>query len=346
MKRKATQQASKPSSVEHLLFLDRVKDELKDVPTNKEEKEDIRKVFKAVMQTHLVPRPSPVPLDRGGDLTWDWLSVRLTPNAYRKLAYLFRTLLNWPEQNDCDAIPHEDGTVTITIRKVCVFQIDFTVHLSETISDALHESKPLELLRSSEGSCFDFVLDHRRRASVLVGDKLGMRTPCRCFWLNGEDDVLNFVLEIGMAEKSDHLRRLAHSYIERGTLCVMTIDIRRGNDTDIFLAYSLYRRGEQDRVSAGVPHYEVVESVTDVVVSKKELEGSVTFTARDFFPAEVIEKHQNAADEVSITISHAKLEACLPATSEFCAAMGLLEEYLQDPVVRVNSGRPKRKRRY
>ena len=49
-----------------------------------------------------------------------------------------------------------------------------------------------------------------------------------------------------MAEKSKVLPEIARSYIERGTLCVMTADVRRcGEYGGLTVAYSLYRRGEK-----------------------------------------------------------------------------------------------------
>ena len=63
---------------------------------------------------------------------------------------------------------------------------------------------------------------------------------------------------------------IARSYIERGTLCAMTADIRcrRGKLT---VAYSLYRRGKKTSETAeGVARYEVVKSVEDLVPKANE----------------------------------------------------------------------------
>lgn len=72
-------------------------------------------------------------------------------------------------------------------------------------------------------------------------------------------------------EKTTQLASLYHQVgkhrtnIEQGTSCVMTVDIRRGGESNMTLAYSLYRRGEKTRPLAGIERWEAVESVLDIV---------------------------------------------------------------------------------
>ncbi|KAL8763586.1 MAG: hypothetical protein Q9184_000659 [Pyrenodesmia sp. 2 TL-2023] len=340
MKRKAPQ-PFEPSPAKHPLFLDRIEDRIEDVDVTEKEKRQVSGIFLFMLQASQEPKPEPVLLDRGGDLMWDWLSIQLTPNAYGKLVYLLRRAFLGLEFVCYDAIPHEDGSMTMTIRKKSLFQRKFTHALMRTIFNAFDESKLHEWLHLS-GNCSAFRFEAQTRASVWVGDKLGMRTPCRCLRFRGKDeanrDILEFVIEIAMAKKSNELSRLAQSYIKRGTLCVMTIDIRRGDKVDFVYAYSVYRRGEKKRVLAGLPQYEVVVSVSNVVIPmKKGLNGSFMFTARDFFPAEFVEEHKTGADEATLTIDHADLVArMLPEDYERYESMiEHLEELLHNPGVKV-----------
>ena len=68
-------------------------------------------------------------------------------------------------------------------------------------------------------------------ASVLIGTVEGTRMLCRCFRFEPKareearlyDGIQDFVLVVGIGKKTQALRELAQSYIERGTLCVMTV---------------------------------------------------------------------------------------------------------------------------
>lgn len=335
-KRKAPQ----PSEPSPALFLDEIEDGIEDVDITEEEERKVRGIFTAMLQAAQQPRPAPVLLDRGGDYTWDWLSVQLTPNAYGKLVYVLCGAFFNLQVVCYDAIPHEDGSTIVTIRKKSLFQREFTHALMKTIINAYDKSKLHEWLDLS-GNCSAFSFEPQTRASVWVNNRLGMRTPCRCLQFRGKDEadcnVPKFVIEIAMAKKSNDLPRLAQSYIERGTLCVMTVDIRRGDNVDIAFAYSIYRRGEKKRVLAGVPQYEVVVSVSDVVISsKQEHNGSFMFTARDFFPAEFVEEHKTGADGATLTIDHEDLGACmLPEDyGHYRSMIEDLEELLHDPGVK------------
>lgn len=46
------------------------------------------------------------------------------------------------------------------------------------------------------------------------------------------DRVHDFVLEVGMGDKTPELSALADSYIQRGTLCVMTVKVERHGESD------------------------------------------------------------------------------------------------------------------
>jgi len=251
------------------------------VETNQDEKDSVEQIARLLLQACRVLHtgPEPEPLDNGGDIIWDWTSRRFTSNAFHKLIHILvnhDTLSRSAENISYDLIPDEADCMTISIRKKCSFQSRFTRVLASEIDDAVHEAALTNGLGLWSG------LHPQRRASVLVGNKLGMRTPCRCSQGQEFDRVQWFVLEIGMAEKSKVLPEIARSYIERGTLCVMTVNIQRGFDFTV--AYTLYRRGEKtSELVDGVARYEVVES------SQGDLLSSLTLW--DFFPAAVLKEH-------------------------------------------------------
>ena len=125
------------------------------------------------------------------------------------------------------------------------------------------------------------------RASVLAGNVLGLRTPCRgslVRWDNAEDSdeqeeeeeahsgsVCAFVIEIGLREKRAELAEVARTYIERVTLCVFTFDVTE-SDGAFAWSYSCYLRGEsRPGTRTETARYEVVESVTNAVVTDNPL---------------------------------------------------------------------------
>ncbi|KAH8745095.1 hypothetical protein F5883DRAFT_654718 [Diaporthe sp. PMI_573] len=168
-------------------------------------------------------------------------------------------------------------------------------------------------------------LEPQLRASVLIGTVEGVRTPCRCWRYtpkmakstnsqqsekekkkdgeeeNEEDEddarpydrVHDFVLEVGMGDKTPELRALAESYIRRGTLCVMTVKVEHHGEFDIAWSYSLYCRGKARCSPGQVTTYGMVCSAQDVRVKTNENEVA-EFPARltlfDFVPSDVLKK--------------------------------------------------------
>jgi hypothetical protein len=66
-----------------------------------------------------------------------------------------------------------------------------------------------------------------------------------------------------MGQKTQVLRELAQSYIERDTLCVMTVSLERQGEFDFDWSFSLYRLGEARRLPGEVTRYEAVCTVQD-----------------------------------------------------------------------------------
>ncbi|KAL8653747.1 MAG: hypothetical protein Q9210_001918 [Variospora velana] len=260
-----------------------------DVKIKAEEADSVREVYQLCLQSlRAHERSEPTSLDVKGDITWCWRSVVLTSSAYGKFIHVAKKSSLWNHFNlaTYDWIPDEGNHGTIIIRKGCPLQKELTREIASEINKSVAQANA------------DFWSNLKRevRATVLVGDKLGMRTPCRCLGLIRKglelDPIRCFVLEVGIAEKSKDLPKIARSYIERGTMCVMTANIHRsGEYGDLSIAYSLYHRGEEVIPTAeGVTRYSVKESVTDFVPNR-ESDGSVQLTQFDFFPAEDLEKH-------------------------------------------------------
>jgi hypothetical protein len=110
------------------------------------------------------------------------------------------------------------------------------------------------------------------------------------------DGIRDFVLEVGMGDKTPELRALAESYIRRGTLCVMTVKVERPScgEFDITWSYSIYRR-RKARCSRGqVTTYDMVCSAQDVRVKtnkdKEVAEFPAKLTLFDFVPSNVLKK--------------------------------------------------------
>ena len=202
----------------------------------------------------------------------------------------------------------------LSVRKKCGFQSRLTRMLADIIGEAMYDNELLASLVKQEG------LGHQKLTSVLTGTVEGVRTPCRCWSyvpkraegrerhqmeeeaeqqggrpkLRSVIDVEDFVLEVGMGEKTQFLSMLARSYIERGTLCVMTVKMERHSGHDFGWSYSLYRRGRLKCSSGQVTRYEVVCAAQDISV-KRNKHGVVQFPAGltlfDFLPASVLERH-------------------------------------------------------
>lgn len=285
----------------------------KDVKINEQEKASVREVFKLLLQAYHTFKdgPGPEPLDNRNDISWDWQSRGLTRDAYGKLLYIMSRKEWYLEYLPYDWIPNESGAGTINIRKECSYQSDITSALSSQIHNAIFKHGLSRRLGLQEGPQLE------TRASVLVGNQVGMRTPCRCFRFDekngGNLSIQSFVLEVGMAEKSKVLPDLARSYIEQGTLCVMTVDIRRRGEFNMTLAYSLYRRGKKTRPLTGIERWEVVESVVDIVPDQV-LDNFLNLNVFDFFPRDVLEAYGLTSPEdpaALIAIPHSNLADCL-----------------------------------
>ncbi|KAL9005954.1 MAG: hypothetical protein Q9188_001283 [Gyalolechia gomerana] len=302
---------------------DRVDIKPTNIRTNQEEKDSVREVGKLLLQANRALQlddPLPEPSE-----DWDWRSCFLTSNAYGKLIHVVKkhkTLKQVLSLLSYDWIPDKGDRGTIIVRKRCGLQVVFTRQLVEVIQDAV--------LRADIRDLWWDGLQPQTRASVLVGEKLGMRTPCRCFRFDSEDQedahIQGFVLEVGMEEKSKDLPMIAQSYIGRGTLCVLTADIHRSGEYDGFsVAYSLYSRGRKTSpVAEGVTRYEVIERVKDLV-PKKVPGDSLNLTLLDFYPAKDLEKHGVGLGDprARVAISDKVLrkcfktvEGCIPSISK------------------------------
>ena len=117
-----------------------------------------------------------------------------------------------------------------------------------------------------------------------------------------------------MAEESKVLPEIARSYIERGTLCVMTADIQRGCEYGLTVAYMLYRRREKTSETVeGVARYEVIRSAKGLL-PEEDPQSSLHLTLWDFYPAAVLEEH-GVTDpndpRVSVVLSCEVLGKCL-----------------------------------
>lgn len=93
----------------------------------------------------------------------------------------------------------------------------------------------------------------------------------------------------------------------------MTVDIGRRGESNITLAYSLYRRGKKTKPLADIERWEVVESVLDIVLDQV-LSNFLNLTVFDFFLRNVLELYSltNPEDPAAfIAISYSNLADCL-----------------------------------
>jgi hypothetical protein len=166
----------------------------------------------------------------------------------------------------------------------------------------------------------DVGLEPQVRAFVLTGDAEGVRMPCRSwryFPQNKEEKrdgahpcVRDFVLEVGVGDKTPKLRALAESYIKGGTLCVMTVKVEHEGNLDFVWSYSIYRR--RSVVTCSPPPYDMVCDAEDVRMElneENEIRISKIFTLHDFLPSSVLQEHgvgdkndSTAAIDLSITL--------------------------------------------
>lgn len=223
-------------------------------------------------------------LDCGHDIVWDWRSVKLRTKGYYAFLRVMREdkiLSHMLPFVSYDWTPMNNHSGILSVRKECSFQKQVTEILDNVIVEGMLENTILSSIVP------DMSLE-RRVAPVLMKTLEGMRSPCRSFRYEPEevDDnhhpVQHFVLEVGMGEKTNVLETLARSYIQRGTLCVMTVAIERQGKYDFDWSYSLYRHNEK---------YEVICDVRDERVTGED--DIVTFptglTAFDFVPPDVLE---------------------------------------------------------
>ncbi|KAL9575928.1 MAG: hypothetical protein Q9212_007553, partial [Teloschistes hypoglaucus] len=244
--------------------------ELKDVGVAiaSTEKEQALKALGFVLQAacDIVGR-HPSSLDRNRDIIWDWRSIELSANAYGAFVYAMvnHKSLKYDTQNvSYDWTPIDSLGGTLSVRKECNFQSELTQQLSDVINEALYKNKLLtSLVRYVE-------LESRIPTPVLTGIVEGLRMPCRCWRYEQsdkgraeqkeedeekeeeeeawpDDPVQDFVLEVGMGDKTPILSALADSYIKRGTLCVITVKFERYQESDFAWSYSIYRRGKARR---------------------------------------------------------------------------------------------------
>ncbi|KAJ6781972.1 hypothetical protein PWT90_02037 [Aphanocladium album] len=254
----------------------------------------------------------PGSLDDHRDKIWDWRSIELSVkeyNACRHSIANYSMLSGAIEVVSYDWMPIDMSKGKLTVRKKCAFQSRLTRILDGVITRAMRGNKLLMPVIQGPALCPQI------RASVRTGPVEGIRTPCRCWYYTPEvedvkgeprpaHDVVNFVLEVGVGDKTPELRALAESYIASGTLCVMTVKVERCGEHDIGWTYSLYRRGQARRSRGSATRYDVVCSAKDVKVEATEhsvAEFPVGLTVFDFLPAEVLEKNGVGGRELDET---------------------------------------------
>ncbi|KAI4086068.1 MAG: hypothetical protein L6R37_008446, partial [Teloschistes peruensis] len=210
-----------------------------------------------------------------------------------------------------DWTPIDSHRGTLSVRKECNFQSELTQQLSDVINEVLSKNKLLtSLVRYVE-------LESRIPTPVLTGIVEGLRMPCRCWRYEQsdkgkaeqkeedeekdkeeeawpDDPVQDFVLEVGMGDKTPILSALADSYIKRGTLCVITVKFERYQESDFAWLYSIYRRGKARRSPGQVTTYDMVCDADNVrVIINKEgvVEFPVGLTLFDFVPSRYLKEN-------------------------------------------------------
>ena len=279
--------------------------EVAKVETTREEKEHVIDALRLVLQAFraLALEAMPDSLDRDHDIVWDWRSVELSANEYGAFAYAmvnYQDLKHAIDIVSYDWTPHDSHRGVLSVRKKCRFQSELTQILTVVIINAMYNNKLLRSLVDCVG------LEPQIQASVLTGTVEGIRMPCRCFRFEPKskseeeeearpvDGIQDFVLEVGMGQKTQVLRELAQSYIERGTLCVLTVSVERQEEFDFDWSFSVYRRGEARRLPGEVTRYEAVCTMQDARV-KADQNGAVEFPAGltlfDFVPSSILKKN-------------------------------------------------------
>ncbi|KAL9075444.1 MAG: hypothetical protein Q9157_004003 [Trypethelium eluteriae] len=344
------------------------------VELTSEEKEHALKALSLVLQAACDFNLSdlgglPSSLDRDRDIIWDWRSIELSANEYGAFAYgvvehsrLRRAL----DILSYDWTPLDSFKGILSVRKKCGFQSRLTRALTDVIDEAMYNNELLTSLAECVG------LDHRLRASVLTGTVEGVRTPCRCWRYTPEraklrksqqsekekeeqeegddedkeeneegarpyDRVQDFVLEVGMGDKTPELRALAESYIKRGTLCVMTVKMENHGELNFAWSYSLYRRGKARYSPGQVTTYDVAYDAQDVR-AKTNKHMLIKFPARltlfDFMPSSVLKKHgvTDKKDEkaaINLSMRSAELSEIGATLFELCRRGKSVSEHLE-----------------
>ncbi|KAG7289872.1 hypothetical protein NEMBOFW57_006249 [Staphylotrichum longicolle] len=286
------------------LFLEDV--EVAKVKTTGEEKEHVIYALGLILQAFraLTLEAMPDSLDRNHDIVWDWRSVELSANEYGAFAYAMVNYLELKHAMDIvsyDWTPLDSHKGVLSVRKKCRFQSELTRILTGVIINALYDN---ELLRSLV-DCVE--LEPQIQASVLTGTVEGIRMPCRCFRFKPKsksekeeeeearpvDGIQDFVLEVGMGQKTQVLCELAQSYIERGTLCVMTVSVERQGEFDFDWSFSLYRRGEARPLPGEVTRYEAVCTMQDARVKADQngVQFPAGLTLFDFVPSSILNRN-------------------------------------------------------
>ncbi|KAI1382902.1 uncharacterized protein F4822DRAFT_434830 [Hypoxylon trugodes] len=286
------------------------------VEVSPEEKERVLKALGLILQAACNLDLSdqgglPISLDRNRDMIWDWRSVELSAKEYGAFAYgmvSHEIVKGHMDAVSYDWTPLDGHRGILSVRQKCGFQRLLTRVLDEVISDAMSKNELLTSLTEHTD------LETQWRVPVMTGTVEGIRTPCRS-WIyypkekrgkqkNGvegnEKEDFNFVLEVGMGDKTPILRELAASYIKKGTLCVMTVKFERHGEYDYAWSYSLYRRGKAIHSPGQVTTYDMVCGQQDIRVKVNEhgmVEFPVGLTLFDFVPSSVLKKHGVTSDK-------------------------------------------------
>jgi hypothetical protein len=313
------------------------------------EKEHVRKALSFVLQAACDLSLSdmgglPSSLDRNRDIIWDWRSLELSANAYGAFAYGVVNYLMMRcsvENLSYDWTPFDSSKGILSLRKKCGFQSRLTRVLGDVINEAMRNNE----LLTSLVECVE--LERQFRASVLTGTVEGVRTPCRCWRFTPkrqeeearpDDRVCDFVLEVGVGDKTPELRALAESYIRRGTLCVMTVKVERHGEFDFAWSYTLYRRSNARCSPGRVTTYDMVCDAQDARVKTNKhdvVEFPAGLTLFDFVPSSVLKKHgvTNKEDEKAAMNLSMSLEELGETEATLCEPLGegkAISEHLKE----------------
>ncbi|KAJ2988492.1 hypothetical protein NUW58_g3946 [Xylaria curta] len=288
--------------------------------TSPEEEDSVREAIKLILYGNREALHSSTfgqPDQRGN---WNWKDKVLTIKAFDHLRYVcqndqhLNTILLSSHPDWC---PGDNGTGVLSIRKPCLLERSADKKISKLVLDILGENLLFCRLLGKKWQRYTIPQTH---VAVSTGNTTGLRFPPRSFAMGKafkyhreDDSVCDFAIEIGMAEKTEVLPTLACSYIEKGALCALTVQINFGSHSDPVWSYSVYRRREATNTSPGqAAPYQVVRSVYNREVNEKDDDGYLELTLFDFLPTPFLKARGVARDdpEARVWIPLARLWRC------------------------------------